>query len=99
MQVRCPTCGAEIATDDRSLTWSVAKCSLCGSLVPVAEPATVQRPDAATLRRSDPSLPVPRPSGVRVEDDGATLRIVRRWFAPQVFYLAFQCIVCFVLLL
>jgi hypothetical protein len=80
-----------IQSEDMNLERLVAKCRDCHAIMSFAR--AVDRAEGAgdvTSRRQRP--PVPLPAGLRAEDRGKGLRIVRRWFSPVFFFLLFFCI-------
>ena len=104
MRISCPDCGKPVGADDVSLDRRIAKCRGCDSVFELTE---LHRPTQAELvtPRQRELLPLPDSLTVSVEDAqlGAEeyrqpastrgrLRIVRRWFAPSLFFFALFCL-------
>lgn len=95
MQVNCPQCQAEIALDDIDLGLRVGKCRSCAQVVNIADqlsgiagPAADRSPQP---RQRDQAI-VPQPASLRIEEEGQSLVISKRWFHPAAFFLLFFCI-------
>jgi hypothetical protein len=78
MQVHCPTCGALLLADDMSLETLAGKCRRCNSLVDLSP----HLPSRQAPARERPRVPTPR--RFVVEDTGDSLRIIRRWYGPEI---------------
>lgn len=89
----CENCGAHIEVRPREL---VIVCRECGyeqrlsGVDPAVDVPLKGVPPVSTGELLEP-IP-PKPSGVRIDDDGYRLRIRRRWFGVHYIFLLFFCI-------
>lgn len=88
--IDCPTCGATLRAEDMNAHAMAATCHACHAFVDLRALAAASG-DAPGDARTP--LPVPMPSGVRVERRGSDLAIVRRWISWRFVFLLFFCVV------
>lgn len=94
MQLRCKRCNAQIHADDIHMGRLIARCRSCHAVFGFADDVegaagAAQGGEGAGPRRQ---RPVPMPEGLRVEDTGLGLRIVRSWWHPMFIFLLFFCV-------
>ena len=86
MQVICPSCHAQIPSDDMNVANMIARCRRCHSLIDLGQFVTHE--DTGQHHSQ-----VPQPSGLSVDDSGPGLRIVYDWCSFVYVPLAVLCIV------
>jgi predicted Zn finger-like uncharacterized protein len=82
VKLNCPECGAEIPADNINLDRMVAKCRECNTVFGFGDQFGASAGAQSLVR-----LAVPRPASLQVEQDGAELRLTRRWFSPTYIFL------------
>ncbi|MBK8939554.1 MAG: hypothetical protein IPM79_18530 [Polyangiaceae bacterium] len=107
MRVTCPSCSAAVPAEDVNITRLVAKCRSCGAVFSFEDQVRAG-PAAPPVQPLVPQVPLP--PGITVEREGGpttaghyreaptnagSLRITRRWFAPQSLFLTFFSLVWF----
>lgn len=97
MQIRCDSCGAEVAAADVNLERMMAKCARCNSVFDVSAQTGGQR-------RARPVVPMPKritvQSGEETVDGSYRVSsapsdrfvIVRSWFSPMLFAMVVFCL-------
>jgi hypothetical protein len=82
VKLNCPECGAEIPADNINLDRMVAKCRECNTVFGFGDQFGATGGTPSQVR-----LAVPRPASLHIEQDGAELRLTRRWFSPTYIFL------------
>ncbi len=84
----CKTCGEGIRAEDVNIDLAIAKCGACNAVFGFADQLDGDEPTRGRRKRGA----VPLPAGVKVDELGPGLTLVRRWFSPVLFFLLFFCI-------
>jgi hypothetical protein len=77
VEIRCEQCREPVPADDINLDTVLAKCRNCNSVFDFSRQVGRSNPTAAKVRRDKGEIPLP--AGLRVDDDGRTLTIVKPW--------------------
>ncbi len=88
MRVHCTQCGGLIPAEDLNIDTTLARCRACNNVFSFAD-AVAQETTAPAAPAADRVVPQPR--GVRVEDWGGDVRLIRRWFSAKYIFLIFFC--------
>jgi hypothetical protein len=89
----CENCGAPIEVRPRELVLICRECGYEQRLSGVDPTVDAPFKNLPPVSNGEPLEPiVPKPRGIKVDDDGYRLRIRRRWFGPQYIFLLFFCI-------
>ncbi len=84
MQICCKSCDRIIPAADVNIERAIAKCSDCDAVFSFAD----QLDQRSAIERGEVVLP----RSMDLQSGRGGLRISRRWFGPQVIFLAFFCL-------
>jgi hypothetical protein len=88
VEIRCEQCREPVPADDINLDTVLAKCRKCNAVFDFSRQVGRSTPTPAKARRDKGEIPLP--PGLRVDDDGRTVTIVKPWSRTLgCFFLAF----------